>query len=635
MQPSVEPTVWAQGEFIKNNFPNLSWNPFWYLGYPFRFSGPPIFVYLLAFLSKIFGVSAPEVEKWFVLILLSIIPVSLYIFASFLLKNRLWAFLASVFFLVVPSFGYVFPQAYSSGFNAGLGPWHFVGFLTYGGGQRILGLAILPLVFLFFWQALDKWKHFWIVLAVTFSSFLFLSDYVTSISFLIGALVILISLGWDKLGRALILLVLVFLLVSFWYTPSYIQNILFSPSLAGKPLKDILTGLIRFFIVLLPSLLAVLALKKRRVEVSFCILWLFLFLFLTLLYFLTDPDFLAEYSRFFPEIDVGIALAFGFLGVVAIGSKFYRKTLLVGGLIVLVAVAFFARLIFGLPIVHVPLKVEPEITDQLENISKGQRVYLSGSTAFWFNFFAPDIPQVRGGVDQAAINPFWAHASYQIREGESLQLSEDWLRALRVGFVVVHDKDSNEYYHDFKYPEKFTKFDQVFGNNGGDRIYRVQGSELARIVKKDGLEGLKKPKDGSDSENLGRYISWLDYDQQRLPQVSWISPSQIAVKASDLKEGEGISLGVTWDPGWDAQCKMQNAKCKIRILKDPIGNIFVDPATAGDLEIILRHGSRIDNWFGYVLSLGAFLALIFFPKLEPKLKKLTPESLRKEFEEEE
>ncbi|OGD85950.1 hypothetical protein A2Z23_01780 [Candidatus Curtissbacteria bacterium RBG_16_39_7] len=629
LQPSVEPTVWAQVEFIKNNFPNLSWNPFWYLGYPFRFSGPPVFVYLLAFFSKILGVSIPEIEKWLILTLLSLIPLSLYIFTSFLLKNRFWAFLASVFFLVVPSFGYIFPQAYTSGFNVGLAPWHFVGFLTYGGGQRILGLAILPLSLLFFWQALEKWKHFWVALAVVSVSFLFLSDHVTSVSFLIGVLIILISLGWDKLGRALIILALAFLLVSFWYTPSYIQNILFSPSLAGKPLKDIVSGLARFLIVLMPSLLAVLALKKRRVEISFTILWLFLFLFLAFLYFLTDSDFLAEYSRFFPEIDIGIVMS---LGLIAARVKGFGVK---GFLLVVIAAGLGFRMFFGFPIVHSPLKLELEIANQLKNISNGQRIYLSGSGAFWFEFFAPNIPQVRGGVDQAATNPFWARASYQLREGESPELAEGWLKALRVGYVVVHDKDSKEYYHDFKYPGKFSGLDKVFDNGRGDKIYKIEGAELARIVKTDGLKGLKKPKDGSDSGNLGKYVSWLDYDRQRLPQVSWISPSQIAINAPDLKEGEGISLAVTWDRGWQIQCKMQNAKCKINVKKDPIGNIFIDPASSGNLEIILKHGPRIDNWFGYILSLLSLFALVFFPKIEPRLKRLTPESLRKEFEEDE
>jgi hypothetical protein len=644
LQPSVEPTVWFEAEFIKNNFPNLSWNPFWYLGYPFRFSGPPIFIYILAILSKTLGVPVSEIEKWLILILLSIIPVSLYIFISFILKNRLWAFLASVFFIVVLSFGYLFPQAQASGFNAGFGPWHYVGFLTYGGGQRILGLAILPLALLFLWKALSEWKHFWIILAVIFASLLFLSDHVTSISFLIGVLTILIVLGWDKLGRALILLVIACLLVSFWYTPSYIQNILFSPSLAGKPLKDVVTGLIRFFIVLIPAFLAILALKKRRVEITFCILWLFLFLFLAFLYFLTDPDFLTEYSRFFPEIDIGIAMAFGLLiQNLKFKRQNYNSKFKSFGFLVAILIFASCILILGWRFNSFRLsqydpQLEREIANQLKNISNGQRVYLSGSTAFWFNFFEPNIPQVRGGVDQASTNPFWAHASYQIREGESPKLAEGWLKALRVKYVVVHDKNSAEYYHDFKSTQKFEQIGtKVFDNRAGDVIFQVSTPQVstpgvAQIVS-DAILNFPKPKNGADLGNLTNYVQALE--KGRGTEISWISPSQIVIKVKNLKAGEGISLGVTWDPEWNGRCKVQGSRCQVTIKKDPLGNIFIDPKSSGDLEIILKHGPRIDNWFGYILSLVGLFALIFFPKIEPKLKKLTPESLKKEFEEEE
>ena len=118
--------------------------------------------------------------------------------------------------------------------------------------------------------------------------------------------------------------------------------------------------------------------------------------------------------------------------------------------------------------------VEYRIGEKLTEVIKpGEKVFLSGTTVFWLNAFF-DIPQVRGGVDQAAVHPTWDKAAWEIREGTKVELSEKWLRELRVNYLVVHDETSKEFYHDFAFPEKFEQgnFQKLYQKDG-DRIYQL------------------------------------------------------------------------------------------------------------------------------------------------------------------
>ena len=337
----------------------------------------------------------------------------------------------------------------------------------------------------------------------------------------------------------------------------------------------------------------------------------------------TDPDFLTLYSRFFTEIDIVIALAIGLLykkfPVNVKNLSFYFVILLFT-----IASFLFGWRIFNL--VDFPkanLIVEREISKWLQaHVLPTDRVYLSGSTAFWLNWFAAELSQVRGGIDQAATHPFWAQASFNLREGENPQTALAWLKAFRVKYIVVHDKNSTEYYGDFKNPEKFEGIGtQVFNNGVGDRIYKVEAPVLAQITSKQILE-LPKPKNGADLVNLSQYVAFLNQGVEA--EVDWVSPSKFKVKAAKLNQNEGISLGITYDPAWNSECRMQNASCKIKIRKDPIGNLFLGSSTElQNAEIELKHGPRWDNWVGYVISIVT-LVLVWRIEIAEKLSAKLP-----------
>jgi len=675
LMSSVEPTVWVRSRFILENFPNLSWFPYWYLGYPFRFSGPPIFPYGLAILDKVTSIDFPTLDLLISGLALVLTPVGWFFFSLKLfgvsrsssrslsnatsilrpanrrgsdtrvrqladssrdnsLKDKrlqiLTSLMVALWLLVIPSFGYLFPQAQELGQKFGFFSWSAVSFLAYGGGARILAIAILPWSLLCFWQAIGDWNRKNLIFAAALSALLFLTDGVTSLVFLVGVISLILACGlvedvWPKVGRGLVIIILAFGLVAFWYTPSYLLHLASTPSISGMGLGAFVGQLIKIGVVAIPVFLAIGSVKikktKENIPLFFAIFWLSIFLFLTLLYYFSDPDFLTEYSRFFGEIDIGLAILIGFFLL-----KFRKvNALLPVGVAILLIVGILSTFWHRLPKIEYQKTVEADIANWLSQNTVGERVYLSGSTAFWLNWFFPQVQQVRGGVDEASTNPFWAAASYQIREGEKGLMTALWLQALRTPYIVVHDKDSKEAYHDFSHPDKFGEFfTKKFDNQKGDQIFETSNAEMARIVKKSSFAGLKGLKDGADYYGLNEYVVWLDYDRSRTPAVSWQSSSEVEVKVKGLKDDEGISLGITWDSGWNVKCQTHSTKCQVEIKKDPVGNIFIDPKVNGDVEIFLKHSPRIDNWLGYAISLLTVLILLFWSRTAPKLAKIVP-----------
>ncbi|OGD95652.1 hypothetical protein A3F02_01830 [Candidatus Curtissbacteria bacterium RIFCSPHIGHO2_12_FULL_38_9b] len=104
-----------------------------------------------------------------------------------------------------------------------------------------------------------------------------------------------------------------------------------------------------------------------------------------------------------------------------------------------------------------------------------QLIFLSGSTAFWLNSLV-DVKQVRGGVDQASVDKIWREAAWEVREGGITEDTEKALKALNINYIVVHNDQSAEFYHDFKNVEKFENTTNLvkFFEELGDLIYKVQ-----------------------------------------------------------------------------------------------------------------------------------------------------------------
>lgn len=350
----------------------------------------------------------------------------------------------------------------------------------FSNGLSLISFSVLPFILLLYIRFLKNYSRREATFLGAGITFLLLLNISIIPTLFIGmATVFLTVTGWkqaeEKLKRSLLLIAYCLLLVTLWYTPGFWLARLGVPSLAGRNLIQVLFDLGK----LLPTALAITAafisvklFKKRDLLRDFCFYWLFIFGFLTLMRFISDPDFWLDWSSYNLELQMGLAIA---MGLIVKSLKLKVQSFGILTLYTLLFALITNTYVVGTLKKDISQTVEYRIGEKLAEVtSPGEKVLLSGTTAFWLNAFF-DISQVRGGVDQASVDPNWRKAVWEIREGKNAEDAERWLRTLNVSYLVVHTKDSKEYYHDFIYPEKFEKvigLEKIYDERG-DHVYQI------------------------------------------------------------------------------------------------------------------------------------------------------------------
>ena len=72
-----------------------------------------------------------------------------------------------------------------------------------------------------------------------------------------------------------------------------------------------------------------------------------------------------------------------------------------------------------------------------------------------------------------ADHPTWDKAAYELREGSDPQKSLQWLNDLNLDYVLIHGSESAEYYHDFRYIDKWDEIGKAVWVGEGDRIIKI------------------------------------------------------------------------------------------------------------------------------------------------------------------
>jgi hypothetical protein len=369
-------------------------------------------------------------------------------------------------------------------------------------GLYLVAFSFLPFTLLMYLKMLKKWTRGRAVALLVTICFLMLLDSLIIPTLILGmAAVFLAQVGWkraeEKLKQTFLIFAFSFLISTLWYTPGYWLTLLGAPSLAGKGLFSVIGELTKLLPTALALVIAVVSVKffkeKNKLR-DFCFYWLFTYVFLTLLRFLSDPDFWMDWTAYGIELQFGMAIGLGLVlnnllatpkhRIPLSGSTEALNKFSVSGLF---SVSVFLMFLFGIWLFlfnryvlgtsqrEIERTVEYRIGRLLSETAKpGEKVFLSGSTAFWLNAFF-DVAQVRGGVDQASMDKDWREAVWEIREGPSAGSGLEELRKLGVTYLVVHTSTSSEFYHDFKSPEKFEGvggLKKVYDEEG-DRIYQV------------------------------------------------------------------------------------------------------------------------------------------------------------------
>jgi len=485
-QTSFIPIQIALAKFVEENgfwaiFGNY---PYWYLGTtPFRYLTGPILPSILVLLHKLIpSFSLFEIMWGLIAIFWLIGAAGVYFLVRELKREGLVAILAATFYFFGPIVPFLF---------------------RFSDGLYLISFSFLPFVLLVYFKLLRGWTRTRVIFCIIMISFIILLDILIIPTLFLGMVTIfLVTAGWkkaeEKIKQTFLIFTFSFLISTFWYTPGYWWQIITAPSLAGKGFFSVLTMIGQLLPAALAMTLAALSVKffkEKNLLRDFCFYWLFIFGFLTLIRFISDPDFWLDWSRYGTELQLGIAIGLGvftnnFLTTLKPRISLCRsneaeKKFNVSGLLSVSVVLIF---IFGVWFLlfnkyvlmtlqrDIKSTVEYRIGNQLSQLAKPrERVFLSGTTAFWLNTFF-NIPQVRGGRDQASVHPSWRQAVWEVREGTEVEKSLKWLRELEVKYLVVHTEESEEFYHDFVYPEKFENVSGLvkLHEERGDRIYRVE-----------------------------------------------------------------------------------------------------------------------------------------------------------------
>jgi hypothetical protein len=484
---------------------------------------------------------------------------ALYLAARELTGSRRAALLGAGAFLLLPSLTYAFPAIRIDG--SGLSgtpvppPWRLVALVEYGEGPHVLSLSVALLGVAATLRYLRARSAFRLAVAVVALVAVALTNLIGAFGVAIFIFGIAIANGpaasfsdkWSGLWKLGLLTVLFSL---GWYSLGFMRA--FSQPGGG----DTASFYVALPLVALAAVIAVAALPLKRLPpgMDVAVLWLLVLGAIVVLKQVFGIGIAPQPIRYSLELDAAFAIGLGIV-LAALIERVSSRRLARGLLGAVAAVAFVA---VGTPAwLGIQTRLAPDANwrDWSErrvalwlaaNLRPGERAFLSGDHAFWLNVFA-DVPQVRGGQDFAAVDPWPAHAAFQISSGPDAAISRIWLQALSVRYLVVTTPSSSEVFHDFTNPAKFDGMLPVVFDERGVRIYEVPLAGDPRAVVVSSAADLRAPTDGIDRPALESYVSAVARGTAPVTAVGgldhWRFETQVA---GDLFVREA------YDSGWQA-----------------------------------------------------------------------------------
>ncbi len=619
--------------------PSAHWNPLWYAGFPFHLVYPPVFPYLLAALSRI--VPSLSIPQWYRIltgVMYALGPSTLYLFAFYLTRKRLAALATALVYSIAPSLIYLFlspVRQAAQGF--GFAPWRLIAMIFWGEGPHISALTLVPLAALAFLHTLRKPSFINLVV----SSFLTASVVLTNLfaTFALGIILAIELISESFLGKAFYkfqsafwVAVLAYAFSAFQYDWSFMNSLLASsyahpenalrlPSSAIFILLFLVGGLL--FLALTDFLTGKESLQPLFIAGS----WAFVFGVLVIGFYSFKLSLAPQPFRYIPELQMGVVLLVGILferGYTAIrqGEIFRQRGPLLKSFlsITCVGVALLLLLSVSLPFIRVSqvitrpgegVEKTPEhqiamwLDEQIDS-KKGERVYVTGTPAFWLNVFT-DLMQLRGAADNAQPSHWWVDISYEINKGESGALTTLWLKTMNIRYIVVNYPESGTPWVDFTFPEKLVGLLTVAYSRGGFKIFEVPlaSSGLAEVVD---LEAIRRAtiRGPQDEQGLAEFLSTYGSVTGATAEVGYDpsqDPDSLSIEVRGATQGTGILLKMTHDPRWRARSE------GVALHIERIGPDFmlITPQKGGDFIVTLQCGKLPTEKVGLVVSYAATL----------------------------
>jgi hypothetical protein len=616
---SIESAYIADGRFLREHWPHPQWQPLWYCGTRYDYIYPPAVRYGTALLSAIYiPVKAHHV---YTALLYCLGIAGVYFLARTMGGSRGWAWLASAGVALVSPVAWLVPKIHLD--MPRVTPWSLWVLLRDGEGPHISAVSLLPFALSFSYLALKRKSLRSLASAALFAAGVALTNFYGSTGLGILFPLLVWSLWVTTRDRAVWLwaaaeVLLTFGLTAFWLTPSYLRLTLetlkwFSPP--GDRIAQVL-------FLLSVALFAAISMRVRTNAYRVFLAGSIILLGVNVLGFRWfQIHAIAEPNRLEPEFDLVLVLAA--VEVVrelwAWRSKRVVRARLARGLALLLVLVGLGSgrhyLRHAWDGYLYPL--EPDYRQRVEYRTSSwialhmpqARTFATGSIRYWWNTWH-DTAQVGGGCDRGLLNPYLNSAGFEVVYGDSPEVSLAWLKAMGVDAIVVPDERSQEAYHDFRLPHKFSGALPVLYDNGrGDVIYEVprRYRSLARVVDARRLANIHGGWAPTDLEALRRYDAVIEEGPDSPPMTAWQGTDALRIQAR-VAPGQSVVVQNTYDPAWHAYL---GAK-ELHLHSDPLGFTVID-APPGDDDIRLVFEMPLENRIGWVLlwlSLVAVAVLV-------------------------
>lgn len=654
--------VWPlfQGEYDKNTasigiahtiyalffkrFGWYTWNPFWYGGFPQHLVYPILGPVIFSLTSNVFQISTAGAYRLLEGIAYVLMPVGVFFLTKRLTKNSLAPFFASLIFAFAPSANYfLIPTFLKIGQGNHFVPWQLSILLDYGEGAHFLSLPLIPLAVISYLDLLkNPSNRKLLVLTSLITALIVLLNLFSAYSLIFFFLVVFFSeaaLGnvAQKVKISLFLGLTIYGLIAFGYDLTMIKAIASTGYIHPENIFHLPgpTNLALGLIILLPISLVVFEILKNKAHLQKYVLlsgWFLIFFLIPYLFYKFDYWFGSQPNRYMPELNM-VSAVIGGIFIIALIDKiksfFPARIGFFAGLI-LSTVFIFLIYLSARPYISSSRKfveankdikqtAEFKIAKWLgENTDKkkGERVYLTGSPAFFANAFS-DVLQIRGAADNGQPNPWWADVSYQLNKGEDEKLASDWLSAYGVRYIVVEGPTAITPYRDFADPQKFEKIFGVAKEIDGFRIYETQNTaDMFVLVNSQELMDSSKIENVLDEENLKKFNEAIRKEKEiNFDYKWWEEPDKAKILVSQAEESDGIFFRTTYDSGWKAKVDGK----RLEIKKAGPDMMLILPRKAGDYEISLSWHPPKSIYLGWGITILTLIGCIWLVSSSRKL----------------
>lgn len=610
---SIERGYASMGRIFAANPDYLSWNIYQYCGIPMHYVYLPLLPYLDALCLWLRpGSDVAHIHRALCALAIFAVPAMLFLFVHSWTGRLSQAFASA---LALTFCSPLYDLIGTLDLDRGLMqvPWRVQVFIKYGEGPHSVGVLLVLLALYCVRRAALQPGFPWLLAAAASLAATVLTNWVAGLALAFTVLMLLAAHAGDPAfshRRVIFAGLLGYLLAAFWITPSFVNQMVnnWPKDAFGFQFERVeRLSMAAWAAGLVLIRLAFWKWPQYRYT-CWLVLCTFGFGLPVALFYRYGINPFPESRRYALEYELFLLLLFVEI-VVLLRSAPRAWVRAVGSLVLLAGLLqqtphvtkYVAHLYRPWKLQDKELTPEYKVAAALNALPRDGRVFATGGVRFrlnsWFQF-----PQIGGVFETGLKTPVVPAVSYQIRtdlgfaKGAEAQESIVLLRALGVGYIVTHGPQSEEFYRDFKNPQKFEGVLEKVWEENDDQIYRLQPVRDAHL-----LETREIP---TETILYGNLRPWRPYvaamlDPARPPLSLRWENARHAVVTGTLPRGMHVAFSIPWDPNFRAY--LNGAPIAVRA--NSTGLMVTEALPAGGASLDLRFEPSIEERLGAAISL--------------------------------